>query len=88
MVSFKSKNSENICVYKNHEKYNEKHNKRGLDIHRRCHTGEKPFQCNICFVNFRYKHSLTVHIRENRCNAKLPEPKTFNAADKTLTFLY
>ena len=49
-----------------------------LQIHIRWHTGERPFQCNICNASFASDNHLKVHIRShtderpftcNQCNA-------------------
>ena len=52
-----------------------------LETHKRVHTGEKPFKCNICGNDFNQKSNLTQHINNHR-NVK---PYKCDTCDKTFS---
>ena len=34
-----------------------------LSVHERTHTGEAPFRCDLCSVNFKRSHHLGAHLK-------------------------
>uniref|UniRef100_A0A3Q2QUL3 Zinc finger and BTB domain-containing protein 41 n=1 Tax=Fundulus heteroclitus TaxID=8078 RepID=A0A3Q2QUL3_FUNHE len=43
------------------------------ESHTRVHTGEKPFQCDICLQYYSTKSNLTVHKKKHASNAPIPK---------------
>ena len=43
------------------------------ESHTRVHTGEKPFQCDICFQRYSTKSNLTVHKKKHASDAPFPK---------------
>ena len=39
-----------------------------LHIHTSLHKGKKPYKCNICCINFKFKYNLHSHLRRNHDN--------------------
>ncbi|XP_028329267.1 zinc finger and BTB domain-containing protein 41 isoform X2 [Gouania willdenowi] len=61
------------------------------ESHTRVHTGEKPFQCDICLQRYSTKSNLTVHKKKHASNApiqkkehKCPFCNKLHASKKTL----
>ena len=69
-----------LCPYQNCNKgYNTEMN---LVIHERKHTGERPFQCHICFKRFPSNGNLTKHsVVHNRWNSTLSLYANFNTGN-------
>ncbi|XP_041658725.1 zinc finger and BTB domain-containing protein 41 [Cheilinus undulatus] len=62
------------------------------ESHTRVHTGEKPFQCDLCFQRYSTKSNLTVHKKKHtsdtplqRKEHKCPFCSKLHATKKTLT---
>lgn len=43
--------------------FNGRNHKQVVERHRIIHTGEKPFQCPLCYKRMNQKHHLTRHLR-------------------------
>ena len=49
-----------------------------LHIHISFHKGKKPYQCNICCINFKFRHNLYSHLKQNHGNnAPENDPMSF-----------
>ena len=48
-----------------------------LHIHTSLHKGKKPYKCNICCINFKFKHNLHSHLRKIHGNASENNPMSF-----------
>uniref|UniRef100_A0A8P4G9N9 C2H2-type domain-containing protein n=1 Tax=Dicentrarchus labrax TaxID=13489 RepID=A0A8P4G9N9_DICLA len=48
-----------ICskTFKTHQK---------CQVHMKVHAGEKPYKCPVCYMAFRFKHSMKRHIKTHR----------------------
>lgn len=47
--------------------------KNGLVCHERTHTGEAPYRCHICSINFKRLHHLGSHLKSGNHSNKLKQ---------------
>ena len=60
-----------------------------LSVHERTHTGEAPFRCDLCAVNFKRNHHLGAHLKTlNHSNRlKLLQAEGVQVGRAFITFL-